>query len=353
MQNSTHTTKQYDYSAFSRRITPSDVIETARGNTSKPLFISVIVIILIVQTILLVSLPSIFTYTAKSGDLFTNNENVFGIAIACFILLFFVMAVMVAIRKWVVATRQRVHLKTFALANGFTFLQSSHINADDYKGLIFNQGHSKEIEYGIQSTDLRYEFANYSYITSTGKDSTTHRTGFVRMKLPRRMPHMVLDATSNNLFKRFSNLPETFTSNQKLSLEGDFDKYFTLYAPAEYKTDALYVFTPDIMQLFIVNAHTFDAEVIDDDLYLYTSCSLKLDNAESLQALFELVDKIYPKLHNQTDYYSDERIGNRVANIVAPAGSRLKSRFSYVVVAFFIFVFLVQILPSIIRMFFN
>ena len=39
------------------------------------------------------------------------------------------------------------------------------------------------------------------------------------------------------------------TRTQVLSLEGDFDRYFTLYCPKEYERDALYVFTPDLMAL--------------------------------------------------------------------------------------------------------
>lgn len=347
MQNSATPSQSYNYSALSDKVTLGKIIHSVQEKVSKPVFFCYI--------FLLITVPAILVFAiAGMGFTLLADTSSYNSIVAATTILTLSICLGLFFYSWIKSTKQRIRIEEFAHANNFAYLDSSNASTDNYNGMMFNAGHARTVRAGIKSTtNTLYEFANCSYVTGGGKNSKTHYFGFVRIKLPRRLPHMVLDATANNLFKRFSNLPKTFNSNQKLSLEGDFDKYFTLYAPAEYKTDALYVFTPDIMQLFIVNAHTFDAEVIDDDLYLYTSGSLKLDNAESLQALFELVDKIYPKLHNQTDYYSDERIGNRVANIVAPAGSRLKSRFSYVVVAFFIFVFLVQILPSIIRMFFN
>ncbi len=61
----------------------------------------------------------------------------------------------------------------------------------------------------------------------------------------------------------------TFDRDQKLSLEGDFDRYFSLYCPQGYERDALYLFTPDIMARFIDNAAALDVEIVDDWLFLY------------------------------------------------------------------------------------
>lgn len=52
-----------------------------------------------------------------------------------------------------------------------------------------------------------------------------------------------------------------FARDQVLSLEGDFDRYFTPYCPKQYERDALSVFTPDLMALCIDEAAPFDIEI--------------------------------------------------------------------------------------------
>jgi hypothetical protein len=342
MQNTDSSAQNYDYSPLSKDIPFSEIIDTARAKTAKPVFYCYVFLLIAGFLFSIFVIVSILQMIAD-GRYDTLGSSIFVLVFFAFIIPIFY--------SWAKTARQYARIKAFALANGFVYLDSSNASTDSYNGMIFKQGHARTIHTGIKSAaDTQYELANCSYVTGSGKNSRTHHYGFVRIKLPRRLPHMVLDATANNLFKRFSNLPVVFNSDQKLSLEGDFDKYFTLYAPAEYKTDALYVFTPDIMQLFITNAHTFDAEVIDDDLYLYTTGSLKLDTPESLQALITLVNKIHPKLYNQTDYYADERVGDRASNIIAPEGSRLQSRFSYIAVVVIVIYILLQILPSIIHL---
>lgn len=56
--------------------------------------------------------------------------------------------------------------------------------------------------------------------------------------------------------------------DQRLSLEGDFDRYFELSAPKGYERDALYLFTPDVMAWLIDDVRGFDVELIDRQIVL-------------------------------------------------------------------------------------
>ncbi len=218
-----------------------------------------------------------------------------------------------------------VRLQRFSEANGLTF--RSNVDYDGRPGLIFNQGHSKKF-LGILSAGQgnSWEIGNYRYVTGSGKNRSTHDYGFVRIQLPRRLPNMLLDAKQNNFLGSWmSNLPSSLAGGQKLSLEGDFDKYFTLYAPAEYKRDALYVFTPDVMQALIDSVHDYDCEVIDDSFYVYSSNRLKIDSQQQLEEIIAVIDKLKPELIDQTDYYADERVADRSLNVVAQSGARLKT----------------------------
>ena len=158
-------------------------------------------------------------------------------------------------------------LDRFAAANGMTFTPGQ--STASLPGMIFGVGSARAASDEVRGEQPRFvEFANYQYTTGSGKNRTTHRWGYVAIKLDAPLPNIVLDATSNNsLFG--SNLPATFDRDQKLSLEGDFDQHFSLYCPEGYEQDALYLFTPDIMARFIDHAAALDVEIVDDWLFLY------------------------------------------------------------------------------------
>lgn len=58
--------------------------------------------------------------------------------------------------------------------------------------------------------------------------------------------------------------------DQHLSLEGDFDKHFQLFCPAGYETDALYLFTPDVLAELIDDVEDFDIEFVDDRIVIHS-----------------------------------------------------------------------------------
>ena len=76
--------------------------------------------------------------------------------------------------------------------------------------MIFGIGSSRQATDLVRGDRPRFvEFGNYAYTTGSGKNRTTHHWGYVAVKLDVPLPHIVLDATSNNaLFG--SNLPATF-----------------------------------------------------------------------------------------------------------------------------------------------
>ncbi|MDQ2698207.1 MAG: hypothetical protein M3Y46_05380, partial [Actinomycetota bacterium] len=48
-----------------------------------------------------------------------------------------------------------------------------------------------------------------------------------------------------------------------------------------------------------------------------------------LMRMLRIVDTVGAKTVDRTDYYADERIGNRQVNIVAPQGARLRRGISW------------------------
>ena len=216
-----------------------------------------------------------------------------------------------------------LRLDTFAKANGMIFSPTDP--SPRYPGAIFNIGDSRKALNHLRSATDRYlDIGNYQYSTGSGKSRSTHNWGFMALHLDRKLPNMVLDSKANNGLFGGTNLPAAFAKNQILSLEGDFNKYFTLYCPKAYERDALYVFTPDLMALLIDNAAPFDVEIVDDWMFVYSATSFKSEDPAVYQRLFQIVDTVGTKALAQTDRYVDERVGDFHANYVAPGGQRLK-----------------------------
>lgn len=207
-------------------------------------------------------------------------------------------------------------LDGFARANGMSY-QPRYDNPG-LPGMIFSLGSARQASDIVRGERPRFvEFANYRYTTGSGKNRTTHAWGYVAVKLDVPLPHIVLDATSNNgLFG--SNLPQVFDKDQRLGLEGDFDRHFALYCPAGYERDALYLFTPDIMARFIDNAAALDVEIVDDWLFLYAKRDFSTLDPATWAWLFSVVGALLDKFA-QWARWRDDRLAAASAAVTDAA----------------------------------
>lgn len=239
-----------------------------------------------------------------------------------------------------VKVKTAIKIERFAVSNGFLYRNDA---APDHSGLIFNEGDSRMIinEFSGGFELGEFSVGNYKYETGSGKHRKTHKYGFARIDLPRHLPNIVLDAKSNNFLGRFSNLPVSFGRDQRLSLEGNFDTSYDLYCPSTHKTDALYIFTPDIMEMMISNGKDFDIEIIDNQLFLYKSGYFNLTNAAVIANVMSVLEIFDAKLQRRTDYYADSRVGDRALDQVARSGKRLRANSAYAWVAIVVVVYVV------------
>lgn len=223
-------------------------------------------------------------------------------------------AILVGGGVWLVLSRRaawgrRLRLAVFAERNGFEFRPT-----DDsvYPGVVFQQGGGRRLENVLRRSGERVvEVGEFVFETGNEKNRRVHRRGYLLLQLDRRLPHILLDARANNgLFG--SNLPIGFNRSQILSLEGDFDRHFTLYCPSGYERDALYVFTPEVMAAFIDSASHVDVEIVDDLLFVYVGDGLRLDDPHEWSRIGALVTALWPKTAKQTAAYSDDRVSATV-----------------------------------------
>jgi hypothetical protein len=228
---------------------------------------------------------------------------------------FAAIGIPLAIRSYRRSRVTAYRLSRFAAANGMVY--EHEVDDPPLPGMIFQNGSSREASSLLRGYQPRFvEFGNYQYTTGSGKNRSTHRWGYVAVKLDVPLPNIVLDALGNNTLG--TNLPASFARDQRLSLEGDFDRYFTLYCPQGYEADALYLFTPDIMARFIDHAAQLDVEIVDDWMFLYMQRPASTTDAATWAWLFGTVGALMTKF-DQWARWRDDRLREAQARAVQAA----------------------------------
>jgi hypothetical protein len=217
-------------------------------------------------------------------------------------------------------------LPEFAAANGLLF--SPYDPDPQYPGALFSTGSQRAAVNHIRTPPGSAEYfdiGSFSYSVPAGRSESEFSSGFVAVRLDSRLPHMLLKARAND--GASAALPIGIDRRQSLSLEGDFDRFFTLYCPADYETDALYVFAPDLMALLIDEAASFDVEIVDEWLFVYSPVDFSGATRATWERLFRIVDVLGAKTLRQTSRYSDDRMPPG-PQAVGRRGRRLRGRAS-------------------------
>lgn len=218
-------------------------------------------------------------------------------------------------RRWL---RRRYRLEIMADANGFLHDRGEPATPP---GILFSRGEDGRTTDRFHSREGREtEFGGYRYTTGDRDDRTVHRWSYFAVRLDHPLPHLVLDARAGDV--RGSNLPAGLASSQRLSLEGDFDRWFHLYAPKGYERDALEFFTPDLMAAFIDEAPGWDAEIVDDWLVLVHEGASDWMDPERWRAVFRLRARLAEHAVRRGARYRDERVpGQGPSAAAVPTGA--------------------------------
>ena len=237
-----------------------------------------------------------------------------------------VVGVVLLVRSiWIRQGLRQFRLSRFAEANGFGY--EAHAGPRPYPGMVFTrQGRSKEFVADVlrRRTGSVVEIGNHTCVTGSGRNATRHRWGYAAMRLPTSLPHIVLDSLSNNSLRR-PRLPVAFAAQQRLSLEGDFDRHFALYCPNGYEADALYLFSPEIMAIFIDSVKRLDVEIVDDHLFLYSPGQLSTLDPEKWEEVMSTLEILGDRLA-RWERWRDERLVAESSTRLGPAPGFLRTR---------------------------
>ncbi|MCU1472955.1 hypothetical protein [Amnibacterium sp.] len=215
---------------------------------------------------------------------------------------------------------RRTRLARFAAASGLSYVPE--VREPPAIGLLLAAGRRRRVTDLVGSDEgLGFEMGNYEFAGATGQ-GRFRRFGFMRVGLPRRMPHMLLLSRANRDGFRRSTLPWRLPTDQVLSLEGDFDRYFTLHCPSRYEADALYLLTPDLMALLIDRAAEFDVEVVDDHLLLAARGPFRMTDPRTYALASALLSTVGVSTAKRTVRYRDGRADRR--DRIGDRGRRLR-----------------------------
>jgi hypothetical protein len=114
--------------------------------------------------------------------------------------------------------------------------------------------------------------------------------------LPKRLPHIFVDAYGNNDGSRAEFVLE---SDHKVALEGDFGRIFQAYTPKQYKALALNILTADVMQILMKYSHRLDLETMGYHVRLMAPNQLVSHNPQTQKALLEAAKVVMREVDHQ------------------------------------------------------
>ena len=200
-----------------------------------------------------------------------------------------------------------VRLRRFARANGLGFVDRAASGTLDWRVARTGLGFPKDmvnVERAAVLADGIVLARNQPVAKPGGGSGFRRPFAFAQLALPSEVPHIVL----KNRRSRVLALAGLGLGNRAvLSLEGDFDRYFTLFCPAGYERDALEIFTPDVMAALIDVANDCEVELVDDRLLLYFRFGLPLWKPETMDRVQAALALLRDRFARQTIGYRDER----------------------------------------------
>ena len=159
-----------------------------------------------------------------------------------------------------------------------------------------------------------------SFDVGSGSKRRTHHYTVAHIGLSRVFPHLILDS------KRTWALTNRGNATKRIRLEGNFDKYFSLYCEENEHIDALSIITPDVMQTLIRDNPRQDIEIVGSNMYFVMASDHRNPNA--IKHLFQSVDALADDIaHKAKTIRYDETPGAaNAAHIQAVLATSAKSR---------------------------
>lgn len=175
-------------------------------------------------------------------------------------------------------------MRQFAKANNFSYQRQAPL--DQFTAPYLEIGHGRKIEDVVSGEYLGLPICFFTFSCTIGYGRGAKHIMFTACEIHYKtnLPRIFLDALHHDFLNT-----DIFTKpsyGEIISLEGDFNEYFTLYVPKGFERESLQIFAPDVMAKLIDNSKQFDLEFFGDHLYIYSSKTI--DTKQELGSIYNL-----------------------------------------------------------------
>lgn len=139
------------------------------------------------------------------------------------------------------------------------------------------------------------------------------------------MPHIMLDNRRND--RVMSSMRTRYKTDQLISLEGNFNKFYDVYVPRGEHIDALSILSPDVMHALIAANPTFDVEIYDKEMVISAPGLILLESnkiQDMVSAVEALIDSIQHAQINFKNSSNKSKILESDANDTALRFGRIR-----------------------------
>ena len=189
-------------------------------------------------------------------------------------------------------------LPGFAATNGMDHVPFA--SAHDYPGTLFRQGGDSGRVLDLLRSRHDASFSIGTYVYQPSGSERERFWGFVAVRLVGDVPHMVLQSQRLR-FTVLGSLPMDMVANQRLDLEGDFPSHFSLFVAPGGEREALYLFTPDLMALFVDEIADLHVETVGNWLFVYVPCDLRGVSPAAYERLFGIADHVLARFADRAE----------------------------------------------------
>lgn len=190
--------------------------------------------------------------------------------------------------------KERHFFSDIAKAIGFSFINNAKIDVPT-KSLLFYEKTSIEKEYALfgEYKNIPVKIFSYTYNHSGSNDHSVSNIVLEATIKPTKM-WIILHMIS------FGELIAKKEKMEKVSLEGNFNDRFDMYAREDLQREVREIFTPDIMEKFNDISISLNFELVDDKLYIFKMLDSEVGK-EDIQNLFFVsefvIDTLLEKLY--------------------------------------------------------
>ncbi len=213
----------------------------------------------------------------------------------------------------------------FAEENGFTFSAGGSYRL--MSGTIFS-GYGKSISVenvvdGVLPDGSHFNLFSYSFDAipyDTGfkgifrlrsTQSNTYRVTTISFTVTKKLPHIILDNKKNDLLG-YSRLPlmHRRSSFDRLTLEGHFNDYYTLYYVSKGTRKVnkplyvLSILSPDFMDWLINLSNAYDIEWVGNRVFIHAPFQ-SIQRGKTVEGLLGVAEKLEPRMKRALYNYRD------------------------------------------------